>query len=107
MTYLAFALLALYSAALAGIELATSQDYVRNFFTDIERPVPFYAINTTLSVFLLWSTALVSVFAASFLENAPGAMRVCRFYLSKAAMFALMGFDDHFLVHEKVSYRLN
>lgn len=105
--YVGFALLAVYSAVLLGAELLTSQDYVRNFFTDIEGPVPFYAINTTLSVFLLWSTALVMLLAATFLEDVPGAVRIRRFYMSQAPVFALMGFDDRFLVHEKLSFRLN
>ncbi len=106
MRYVGFALLAAYSAVLLGIELRTSQDYVRNFFTDIDGPVPFYAVNTTLSVFLLWSTGLIMLFAATFLANVVGAVQIRKFYLSQAPMFALLGFDDRFLVHEKLSFRL-
>ena len=57
--WIVIALLIAYSLALVGIEWCTSQDYVRNFVCDIDGPVPFYAVNTTLSVFLLWATALL------------------------------------------------
>jgi len=52
-------LVAVYSIGLLLIEWQTSQLYVRQFVTDIQGDVFFYAINTTVSVFLLWATALL------------------------------------------------
>ncbi|EDN67522.1 membrane protein [Beggiatoa sp. PS] len=52
-------LVAAYSIGLLLIEWQTSQLYVRQFVTDIQGDVFFYAINTTVSVFLLWATALL------------------------------------------------
>jgi hypothetical protein len=56
--YIWLVLLGIYSIVLIVIEILVSQEFVRNFFTDITGPVPFYAINTSLSVFLLLATVL-------------------------------------------------
>ena len=98
-----FIALIVYSITLLYIEKHTSQDFVRNFFTDIEGPVFFYAINTSLSVFLLWSTALV--FAVGLLCLEPlKAQPEKWFYFSQIGLFGWLGFDDRFLVHEHLSH---
>ena len=98
------ALLAVYSAALAGLELRTSQDHVRPYFTDIEGEVLFHAVNTTLSVALLAGAALLLLFAAL---NRRGPGEGARAFLAgQAAMFALLAFDDRFQLHERLGYRL-
>ena len=51
--------LVIYSVVLLAIEWNHSQEFVRNYFTDIVGPDRFYAINTTLCVFLLGGTALL------------------------------------------------
>jgi len=136
-----FILLAVYSIVLIVIEWQTSQLYVRQFFTDIEGEVFFYAINTTFSVFLLWATALL--FAVGLLcihierhfqhasspsqpENrcqfpigrvkfwkrssvADPEVKQCQaywFYLSQVIMFAYLGFDERFLIHETIGFWL-
>src|SRR5687767_3585699 len=98
--------LLIYSTVLIGVELATSQDFVRNYFTDISGPVPFYAINTTLSVALLWATALLFVILIAYSESRPELAHERWFYFSQAAVFTLLGSDDRFLLHEKLAYRL-
>lgn len=96
------ALLVAYSAALLVTELRTSQDHVRQYFTDIEGDVLFYAVNTTLSVFLLAGTALLLLFGAL---AGPG--RDARpLLLTQAGMFGLFAFDDRFQLHERLGYRL-
>lgn len=97
--------LSLYSAALVAIELQTSQDYVRQYFTDIRGDVFLYAVNTTLSTFLLAGTALLLCFAA-FAVPAGQFGRTSWFHLGQAAMFGLLAFDDRFLLHETLGYRL-
>lgn len=95
-------LLAVYSAALVSIELATSQNHVRQYFTDIEGDVLFFAVNTTLSVSLLAGAALLMGFAALTRSGEGG----WPFLLSQGTMFGLLAFDDRFQLHERIGYRL-
>jgi hypothetical protein len=104
--WIAFPLLIAYSAALIGIEWHTSQDYVRNFFCDIEGPVPFYAVNTTISVFLLWATALLFAVCLACERGDPARRRARWFYLSQILVFAWLGMDDRFKLHEAIAGRL-
>lgn len=96
-------LLAIYSAALIGVELRTSQDHVRHYFTDIEGPVALYGINTTVSTFLLWSCALLFSIRLLMLEAGSGRSRQKAFCGSQILIFAYLGFDDRFVVHERLS----
>lgn len=57
-----FAVLVVYSGVLLVVEANTSQDFVRHYFSDIEGPRPFFAVNTTLSTFLLTGAAMLLVF---------------------------------------------
>ena len=62
MKYLKLCLLTLvmgYTAVLLSLEYRFGQEYVLHYFTDILGPVRFYAVNTTLSAFLLWTIALI------------------------------------------------
>jgi hypothetical protein len=95
-------LLAIYTAAIMIIELQTSQQFVRHFLTDIEGPVPFYAINTSLSVMLLFFTSLV--FAVNILCMQSIRQNKLRFYfyVSQVIIFAYLGLDDRFMFHEKM-----
>ncbi|MEM6459075.1 MAG: hypothetical protein AAF710_06760 [Planctomycetota bacterium] len=99
---LALALLP-YSVALLAIELATSQEHVRNYFTDLEGPVVLYGVNTTLSVSLLWGCGLlcgVAVYLRG--DDRPWATRGGRFLCLQAALLAYLGLDDRFLIHERI-----
>lgn len=103
---LSLALLAIYSCVLIGVELTTSQDYVRNYFSDVEGPVPFYAINTTLSVCLLWGTALLFAVCVTCTECRHGTGWLRYFFASQALVFGYLALDDRFKVHERVAFRL-
>lgn len=100
------AALGAYSVALIAVEVRISQDFARYFFTDITGPVRFYAVNTTLSAFLLWSAALV--FAGCFVCTRDDGRHTTEraFYLSQVLVFGLLGFDDRFLVHEALGAKL-
>jgi hypothetical protein len=95
-----------YSATLIAVEVRVSQDFADYFFTDITGPVRFYAVNTTLAVFLLWSAALI--FAACYVcTHADGRHKKERaFYLTQILVFGYLGFDDRFLIHEWLGGRL-
>ena len=99
--------LSLYSIALLCTEWTTSQEHVRNYFTDISGPVRFYAVNTSLSVFLLWATALLFVVCLKCTESTTGWSRLRLFYISQVLVFAFLGFDDRFGVHEWIGHKLD
>jgi hypothetical protein len=97
-----FVCLAIYSVSLIAVEVCTSQDYVRHYFSDITGPVPFFAINTTLSVFLLWGTALLFGVCIAATPATPAFRSRRLFFLSQVAVFAYLGFDDRFMFHETI-----
>ena len=103
-----FAVLTAYTAALLVTELNTSQDFVRHYFSDIEDGRPFFAVNTTLSTFLLLGSALLLVFAATCERDGgrapPAAWRLA---WGQAVLFAFLAFDDRFQLHEALAYRLD
>lgn len=117
-----FVFLAGYSVAIASTEWRTSQEYARNYLDDIAGDVTFYLVNTTLSVFLLWATAVLLVVAVRIREpdghgagptpDGPGSTVLGRpasdrwFLWSQAAMFAFLGVDDRFQFHEKAAFHL-
>ena len=101
--WLMFAALGAYSVGLIGIELCTSQDYVRHYVSDVEGPVRFYAVNTTLSVFMLWATALLFGVGLWCATGANERWQTRWFLASQIAIFAWLGLDDRFRIHEYVA----
>ena len=90
-------------AALIGIELCTSQDYVRHYVSDVEGPVRFYAVNTTLSVFMLWATSLLFGVGLWCAAQANESWRTRWFLATQIAVFAWLGLDDRFRIHEYIA----
>lgn len=100
--YIIFSFTLAYTAAIMLIEWHTSQDFVRQFLGDIQQnQVPFYGINTTLTTFLLWASALLFGIAILCLDQGRE-RREFWFCLSQAIMFFLLGFDERFMVHERI-----
>lgn len=95
---LTFGLLTAYSVILLSKELMETQSDVRPYFTDIEGPVFLYAINTTITSNLLWLTAVFFALAYKFKRDP--------FFLTQVAIFAYLGLDDRFLVHEWLGKKL-
>ncbi|MEK8016800.1 MAG: hypothetical protein VSS75_008025 [Candidatus Parabeggiatoa sp.] len=96
---LLFLLVGIYSLVLIVIEWQTSQPYVRQFVTDIQGEVFFYAINTTLSVFLLWATALLFGVCLLCIDKVKQPQAYW-FYISQIILFIYLGCDERFLIHE-------
>lgn len=106
---LGFSLLVGYTAVMAAVGFFMPHGQLRYFMTDIEcahtefAAVPLYAVNTTLSVFLLWAGAVL--FAMSWrclrLKELGGKEEV--FLVSQALIFFYLGCDDRFLIHEALS----
>ena len=94
-----FALLIIYSLLMFFLEIKTSQEYIRNYFTDIKGPVLFFAVNTTVCVFLAWGTALI--FSICLMLISSEGERKERFFLwSQVIIFIYLGCDDRFMFHE-------
>lgn len=104
-TFAFFAGLGAYSALLLATEAATSQDFVRHYFSDIDGGRPFFAINTTVSTMFLACAAILLVFAAcSARPNTPA--RTLFLLWGQAGLLAFLAFDDRFQLHEALAYRL-
>lgn len=99
--HLLFLILAGYSMTLLLVEWQFSYKVAKYFFADIEGPVPFYAVNTTLSVSLLWATALIFAICLQCIDKIAGSQDYF-FYTSQSIMFFYLGFDDRFMVHERL-----
>jgi hypothetical protein len=88
-----------YSASLMGMEYHFGQDHVRPYFSDINGPVRFFAVNTTLSSFLLWTVGLAFMACWLLSEKADGRKPVF-FYLSQSLLFFYLGVDELYRLHE-------
>ena len=100
-----FAVLVVYSGVLLVVEANTSQDFVRHYFSDIEGPRPFFAVNTTLSTFLLTGAAMLLVFVV-FSGKDDISSHAKWFFSSQALILSFLAFDDRFQLHEALAYRI-
>jgi len=110
-----FTILSAFSIWLILAEFYKSQDFVRLYVTDILGPgpvdnqqhVPFYAVNTTITVCLQLGTALLFFLAERFsrTDDLPGRERY--FLRSQVILFAFLGCDDRFLLHEALGLWLH
>lgn len=99
-----FLLIIVYSITLLGLEWAFSQNFVRHFTADIEKGhMPFYGINTSLTVFFLWATALIFTICLTCVESLAQRQEK-HFFLSQIVFFVYLGIDDRFMVHETLSH---
>ena len=103
-SYFCFFILAIYSVILISLEINVSQEYVRNFFTDIEGDVALYAVNTSLSVLLLLGTSFIFIIVLKTLPKEESSKKRILFYRSQVMLFAYLGLDDRFLIHEYIGY---
>ena len=98
-SWVPFILLGGYSLILAGTELHAGQGAVKPLLAEIEGDAFFYGVNTTISVFLIWGSALL--FAACMLcTKADEDRRERIFLVSQVVFFFYVGFDDRFKMHE-------
>lgn len=92
----------IYSLIMLAIDYKYSTSFVRHFFSDITKDnIPFFAVNTTISVFLLWGVSLIFALSLKCLNSMDKDYpRERLFFYSQIFIFAFLGFDDRFLVHE-------
>lgn len=91
-----------YSLALLGAEFVGGLPLARDLCGDILGVTRFHGVNTTLSVFLLGSGALLLVFT---LATRVVDRRERRYFQAQAALLAWLAVDDRFLVHETLGQR--
>lgn len=91
-----------YSVALLSAELLGGEALARDLCGDLLGMTRFHGVNTTLSVFLLGSGALLLVFtqATRVVDR-----RERRYFQAQAALLAWLAVDDRFLVHETLGER--
>lgn len=101
----AFALLTLYTAALITAEARFSQDFVRNYFADVIGPRPFYAVNSVLSLSLMFSTGVIFLINFILVGGLRGRGKAPWFYASQVLMFVYFALDELLMIHEHLGLR--
>jgi len=101
--------LGVYTVAVAAVEFFVSSRAARHFLTDIVSTgsdyshLPLYAINTSLSVFFLWTGAVLFLMAWRCLKPQDHGGSEEIFLISQMIIFFYLGCDDRFLIHEGLS----
>jgi hypothetical protein len=104
-----FGALGVYTLAIAAVEFFGSQRAARYFLTDVVSTcpdygyLPLYAINTSLSVFLLCAGAVLFLMAWRCLREQERGGREELFLVSQMLIFFYLGCDDRFMMHEGLS----
>jgi hypothetical protein len=107
--WLFFSGLTVYTLAVAAVEFFVSQRAARYFLTDMisNSPefghLPFFAVNTSLSVFFLWAGAVLFLMAWRSLTPEEYGGKEELFLVSQLLIFFSLGADDRFLIHEGLS----
>jgi hypothetical protein len=97
--YLLAFLLVIYSITLLVTQSNTSEEYVRQYFTDIKGDVAFYAVNTSISAFLLASTGLIFILCTTFFSSKTSFSEKIFIY-TQIVTFFYLAIDDRFQVHD-------
>jgi len=99
--------LLLYTGLMVLISQATSLEKTRYFFTDLAGPADqshliFYGLNTTLSVWLQWSCALLFAVRLWLLGDRREPLTFKLFLIGQMIFFLYLGTDDRFMLHERI-----
>jgi hypothetical protein len=89
----------IYSLMLMWIEWQYAQNGLRPYVTDIQGGVFWYGIHTTLNMALLWGTALLYLVSLQCIQPNQESKFVY-FAISQVILFAYLGLDDRFMLHE-------
>jgi hypothetical protein len=100
-----FALLAVYTATLIYAEARFSQDFVRNYFSDVIGPRPFYAVNSVLSLSLMISTGVIFLINFILVDGLRGRGKAPLFCATQVVMFVYFALDELCMIHELVGLR--
>jgi hypothetical protein len=101
----AFTLLTVYTLLMIYLEARFSQDFVRNYFSDVIGPRPFYAVNSVLSLSLMISTGVLFLVAFILVDGLRGRGKAPLFYASQVVMFVYFALDELFMIHELAGLR--
>ena len=106
-----FAVLAVYTVALVGVEAFGSAADLRHYVSDVtsdvasartRHPAPLYAVNTSLSMVLLAGAGTLFLLSVRIAET----RKRRAFFWTQAAFFFYLALDERFQVHEKVGVAL-
>lgn len=100
--WLLLGVMIMYTLGILILSLINFEGWVMPLYEDIYGPSYLFALNTTLTMFFLWASAIlfiVNVMVESMLENRT---RKIIFYLSQTIIFFYLGFDDRFRIHEGI-----
>ena len=97
-----YLILVIYSLSILILEFRFGQDHARNYLTDIKGPVFFFAINTTITTFLLWLIAFIYFLNGNTLHKTDHDRKQVYYYQLQTLLFVYLGFDERFLLHEKI-----
>ncbi|MFO8129536.1 MAG: hypothetical protein R6T99_06505 [Bacteroidales bacterium] len=100
--WLLFGLLILYTLGILVLSVINFDGWVIPLYREIRGPSYFFALNTTLTMFFLWGSALLFIVNAMVESMLQNRTRKIVFYVSQAIIFFYMGFDDRFILHEKI-----
>jgi hypothetical protein len=89
-----------YTSFFLALNIHCTQEQMSYYFADITGPVMFYAVNTTLSVLLLWGTGLIFLLCFFIETETTRDLRRIAFYFSQIIVFWFLAFDDRFGLHE-------
>ena len=100
-----FALLTGYTGILIYTEARFSQDFVRNYFSDVIGPRPFYAVNSVFSLCLMFCTAVIFLINFIMADGLRGRGKAPLFYATQVVMFVYLATDELCMIHELVGLR--
>jgi hypothetical protein len=101
----AFTLLGVYTALMIYLEARFSQDFVRNYFSDVIGPRPFYAVNSVLSLSLMIGTGILFLVNFILVDGLRGRGKAPLFYATQILMFVYFALDELFMIHELAGLR--
>jgi hypothetical protein len=89
-----------YTILFLALNISCSQEQISYYFADISGPVIFYAVNTTFSVLLLWSTGLIFFLCFIIEIETTKELRRIAFYFSQIIVFWFLAADQRFMLHD-------
>ena len=102
-----FLLLTVYSVIIIMLEMQFGQTYVRQYLSDIEGDVVFFAVNTTLTTVFLVLIAYNFILCLIFHGKEKRMdQKLFLFLVCQSLLFLFLAMDERFMIHERIGYYL-
>ncbi|TAI48775.1 hypothetical protein [Flagellimonas allohymeniacidonis] len=100
-------MLALYSVLIIFFELQFGQTYVREYLSDIEGDVIFFAVNTTITTVFLVLIAYNFILCLTLdRKKEKNTKKILPFLVFQSLLFLFLAMDERFMIHERMGYYL-